>query len=88
MYSPITQSKNYLKELKDFTEAVESITDSTSKTKAKRLLDEFKTQAKFIDNQYNSLLDGARSSANPKEFVAKLTEARKKLYKIIEDLKS
>jgi len=88
MHTPITQSKKYLKELKDFTAAVESIIDPVSKIKATKLLNEFKIQASSIDRLYDSILEGHRTNANPKEFAVRLIAARKELYKIVNDLKS
>jgi soluble cytochrome b562 len=83
----ISDSLKYKKDLKNFTLAVEKVTDPKRKTYFQKLVDEFKYQIKMIDETHNSANAGKIQPSILQENLKDLTNIRYQLENLIKDIK-
>jgi len=82
----LTKTKNYITDLKIFNETVTRISNPKLKTEVEKLIKEYKHQATLIDNEHATLEKGYPDPSKSRDFVSRLAEVRKRLYKIVNDL--
>jgi len=82
----LSKTKSYIADLKVFNESLNRITNPKLKTETEKLIKDFKHQVSLIDNEHTELGKGYPNPSKSKDFVSRLAEVRKRLYKIVDDL--
>jgi len=82
----LSKSKKYISDLEYFNKCKDLIPSPKLKTEFEKLLKEFKHQASLIDGEHSTYNKGYPNPGKSKEYVTKLTETRKRMYKIVSGL--
>jgi len=80
----LAKTKSFLKEIKQFQDALDRIENEKAKLKIKGLISQLKSRVKMIDEQHFSYA-GSMDPKRAKEAVEELTQLRFEIQKIIRE---